>query len=205
MENSGEQIELDGKLYRRVRGQWIDSSTGLLPPSVTIGRLDRLLYQNTDPSKIPPASSVIFFWTWKNYISDMQQLGKTYQLNHDNRLMHSLRKRDHIWAFTRRDDRTYVLAMDLVVELTRQNKLGDLGAKYGKYCAMGNRQACHYFDVKTAPDAEPTIRELHFFTDDVRVDTTGEMFQGINAVRSLTIEEHLKLMELSQKCSALEQ
>ena len=207
MDDSDKQIDLNGKPYKRLRGQWIDCNTGLVPPLVIIDKLDRLLYQKYDPSKIPPASSLIFFWTWKNYISDMsdmQQSEKTYELNHNNSLMHSLRKRDHIWAFARRDDITYVLAMDLVVEFTRQNKPGDLGAKYGKYCAVGNPQACRYFDVKTAPDAEPTIRESHFFTDNVKVDTTGKMFEGINAVRSLTIEEHLKLMGLSQKCRELE-
>ena len=203
MEDSDKQIDLNGKRYKRLRGQWIDCNTGLVPPLVIIDKLDRLLYQKCDPSKISPASSIIFFWTWKNYISDMQQLGETHQLNHNNSLMRSLRKRDHIWAFTRRDEITYVLAMDLVVEFTHKNKPGDLGAKYGKYCVVGNPQACRYFDVKTAPDAEPIIRELHFFTDDVKVDTTGKMFEGINAVRPLTLEEHFKLMELSQRCREL--
>ncbi len=203
MEDSSKQIELGGKIYERLCGQWIDCNTRLVPPSIILDKLDRLLYRKYDPSKIPPASSIIFFWTWKNYVNDMQQLGETYQLNQDNSLLHSLRKRDHIWAFTRRDNVTYVLAMDLVVEFTRQNNPGDLGTKYGKYCAVGNTQACRYFDVRTAPDAEPTIRELHFFTEDIKVDTTGKMFEGINAVRSLTIEEHFKLMELSQKCREL--
>ena len=203
MKDNSKQIELNGRFYERLRGQWIDCNTRLVPPSVTIDKLDRLLYQKYDPSEISPASSVIFFWTWKNYISDMQELGETHQLNHDNSLTHALRKRDHIWAFTRRGEMTYVLAMDLVVEFTRKNKPGDVGAKYGKYCVVGNPQACRYFDVKTAPDAEPTIRALHFFTKDTKVDTTGKMFEGINAVRPLTAEDYFRLVELSQRCREL--
>ena len=203
MEDSDKQIDLNGKCYRRIHGQWIDYNTGLVPPLVTIDKLDRLLYQKWDPSRISPASSVIFFWTWEHYVSDMQQLGESYQLNQNNSLLRSLRKGDHIWAFTRRDDTTYVLAMDLVVQFARRNRLGDIGAKYGKYCVVGIPKACRYFDVKTAPDAEPTIRELNFFTDSVKVDTTGKMFQAINAVRPLTIEEHFRLMEFSKRCKEI--
>lgn len=203
MDNSREQVELNGKVYTRVHGQWIDRGTGLVAPSSAISRLDRLLYHSTDPLSIAPANSLFFFWTWKHYVNDMRQLGMTYQLNHDNRLMHSLRRRDHIWAFTRRDEKTYVLAMDLVVELIRQNRPGDQGAKYGKYCAVGNPQACRYFDVETAPDAEQLIRKLGFFRDDAKVDTAGQMLQGINAVRPLTGEEHVELMAFSQKCTTL--
>lgn len=203
MESSDKQFEIDGKLYKRLHGQWVDCSSGLISPSTIAARLDRLLYQSGDPTKIPPASSLLFFWTWKNYVSDMQELGGSCQLNQDNRLILSLKKWDHIWAFTRRDEKTYVLAMDLVVELIRQNKLGDPGARYGKYCAVGNPQACRYFAVEAGPDAEPTIRQLSFFREDVKVDTTGQMLQGINAVRSITMEEHLQLMAFSQKCATL--
>jgi len=203
MDDSQEQVEIDDKLYRRVSGQWIDCSTGLVVPSSAVGRLDRVLYQSSDPLRIPPASSLLFFWTWKNYESDMRLLGMTYQLNHDNRLMRSLRRRDHIWAFTRRDETTYVLAMDLVVDVIRRNQFGDQGARYGKYCALGNPQACRYFDVETGPDAEQLIRELHFFRGDMKVDTTGQLFQGINAVRPLTAQEHVELMGFSQKCTTL--
>ena len=86
---------------------------------------------------------------------------------------------------------------------TRENVRGDLGTKYGKYCAVGETQACRYFDVTLALDAEPIIREMSFFTKDTKVDTLGQMFQGINAVRPLTVEEESKLMELSRKCPPL--
>ena len=197
MDNSDEQVELNGRLYRRVRGQWVDRSTGLVAPLSAISRLDRLLYRVADPHRITPASSLFFFWTWKNYVTDMEQLGRSYQLNHDSRLVPSLRKRDHIWAFTRRNEKVYVLAMDLVVEFIRKNRPGDQGANYGKHCAVGNPQACRYFDVDTAPDAEPLIRKLGFFRDDAKVDTTGQMLQGINAVRPLTGEEHVELVGFS--------
>jgi hypothetical protein len=198
------ELEYQGKLYLRQSGQWIENSSRLAPPSTIKIKLDRLLSQKPDFFDIPPATALLFFWVWKNYLDDMKELGESTQLNQDNKLMSSLRKGDRIWAFTRRDENTYALAMDLVVDTVRINIPSDPGAKYGKYCVVGSKKLSRYFNISLSPDVEPLIRTFDFFRKDSKVEAIGTMFEGTNGVRELKEEEHTKLLDWSKNVGCLQ-
>ena len=125
--------------------------------------------------------AVLFFWKGDNYTRDMAN-GPEYHLNQDSSRMASLRPGDHVWAFTRREDKTYVLAADLVVVGVSKNRPGADGAEYGKNHVDGDRRSSRYFDVSVGPDVEPAIRGMGF---DPKDRALGSGFQGLAAVKPL--------------------
>ncbi|MFC1990382.1 hypothetical protein ACFLVW_07540 [Chloroflexota bacterium] len=143
--------------------------------------------------------SVLFFWRGDNYLRDIQT-GKAYHLNQNNELIYNLNLGEHIWAFTRRQDKTYVLALDLIVTGTKKNQVSDSGYEYGEYHADGNKQKSHYFDVLKGPDAEPVIKSLFFWkslSSKAKALALGSLFQGRNGVRLLTIADEGNLIRFS--------
>lgn len=108
--------------------------------------------------------------------------------------MLDLEQGEHVWAFTRREDKTYVLALDLVVTGTKENRRGDPGYKYGRYHVDGDRQRTRYFDTSQIPDAETLIRSLSC-SPSARI--LGQSFQGRNGVRLLTPADEQKLVSFS--------
>ena len=143
--------------------------------------------------------SVLFFWTGDNYLADIKA-GKAYHLNQNNELIRSLKSRDHIWAFTRRLDKIYVLAADLVVTQTQDNPHG---YKYGQYRAFADTLSSRYFDVNVGPDVEPIIKSLSFYPKKTAAKALGQLFQGKNAVRPLSGIDEQKLVAFSSGLPAL--
>src|SRR3989337_1821432 len=105
--------------------------------------------------------SVLLFWRGDNYLDDIAA-GKAYHLNQNNELVYHLTLGEHVWALTRRKDKVYVLAADLVVVGTKVNLRGSPGYEYGEYHVDGDRLRTRYFDILKGPDAEPLIRSLSF-------------------------------------------
>ncbi len=198
-------VNYNGKKYEWDGARWVEYLTRLIPPSTTANQLNKILQVQLKGAPIPKTttSSVIFYWTWFNYVNDIKELGKTFELNQDNSLIKSMIKGDHIWAFTRKDEKLFVMAMDLVVSHTRDNLSSDPGHKYGKYCAVGDPNRSRYFNVSSVLGIENVLWGLHFFTKETKVDTIGQMFQGINAVRPLTMEEDTRFQQLSNKYSLI--
>ena len=137
--------------------------------------------------------SVLFFWRGDNYSADIAA-GKAYHLNQNNELMLNLTRGEHVWAFTRRKDKTYVLAADLVVVRTKVNRAGDPGYEYGKYHVDGDKMRTRYFDIDKNPDVETVIRSLSFSPS---AAILGHSFQGRNGVRLLTSADEHKLASFS--------
>lgn len=134
--------------------------------------------------------SVLFFWTGDNYDRDMRLSGKSYVLNQNSKRIPGVVRGQHVWAFTRRDDKTYVLALDLVATSTRVNQPTTPDYKYGKYQVVGSRQNSRYFDTSQGDDAEPLIRSLSFRP---QATILGHSFQGLNGVRQLSFADDQKL------------
>lgn len=138
--------------------------------------------------------SILFFWKGDNYYSDMKIFGKDYELNQNNERMNKLVPGDHIWAFTRRKDRLYVLALDLIVDRVKLNQPNDPGYKYGKYNVLGNTDQSRYFDILKGKNIEPTIRLLSISAN---AKILGQSFQGNNGVKQLSVSDELALIEFS--------
>ena len=137
--------------------------------------------------------SVLFFWRSDNYVTDISK-EKAYYLIQDNELLLNLKPGEHVWAFTRRKDKKYVLAADLVVvRVTNQSP----EPKYGRYCAYGDKQKSRYFDDDRGRDAEPVIRSLSFFPAKTKAKALGQLFQGRNGVRLLSSSDDQKLTTFS--------
>ena len=137
--------------------------------------------------------SALFFGRGDNYYADIVA-GKDYHLNQNNELMLDLERGEHVWAFTRRKDKTYVLALDLVVTGTKENRKGDPGYKYGRCHVDGDRQRTRYFDISKSRDAETLIRSLSLSPS---ATILGQSFQGRNGVRLLTPADEQKLVSFS--------
>ncbi len=140
--------------------------------------------------------SVIFFWRWDNYCRDIQKEGKTFELNQDSEHISELQKGQHVWALTRREDKTYVLTADLVVVYVARNERSDPRYEYGRHRVVGDKQSSRYFDVDKGHDAETLIRSLSF-SPQARI--LGYSFQGRNGVRPLTSEDEQKLTAFSTR------
>ncbi len=140
--------------------------------------------------------SVLFFWRGDNYRRDMRFFGKSYDLNQNNDLISDLRSGEHIWAFTRRLDKTYVLCLDLIIISVKRTRPSDPDYRYGKYHAAGDMKRSRYFDVKSGPDVEPLIRSLSFAP---KAHILGHSFQGRNGVRLLTAADEKALIDFSSK------
>lgn len=144
---------------------------------------------------------VLFYWKGNNYLSDMATSGKTYELYQNNRLLFDIKLGEHVWAFTR-INRTYVLALDLIVIHTRPAP----GNKYGEYCAVGGR-ASRYFDVHAGIDVEDEIRRIYpeapSLTKQGKPWGLGSFFQGLNAVRPLGLADDKRLISFSRRLSSI--
>jgi hypothetical protein len=137
--------------------------------------------------------SVLFFWTDKNYRQDINDGSAfSYHLNQNSVRLFNLMPGEHVWAFTRRPDHSYVLAADLVVRTTGKNQAN----KYGAYYAEGNKQTTRYFDINKGLDIEPLIRSLSFKPN---AAILGQSFRGRNAVRKITVIDEKMLNNFSQK------
>ena len=138
----------------------------------------------------------LFFWRGDYYCKDMGQgkyygTSKAYELNQNNELMLNLKPGEHVWAFTRRPDKSYVLAADLVVTRTRNNPPRH---EYGRYGVLGDTRSSRYFDVRVSSDAECVIRSLSVCTG---AAILGHSFRGRNGVRLLTPSDEQKLITFS--------
>jgi len=145
--------------------------------------------------------SLIFYWLWKNYFTDIvNPLDTEDHLNQNSELIHELKTGEHIWAFTRRPDKTYVLAADLVVARTATNPPG---YKYGRYRAWGDKGSTRYFDVCKGSNIEPLISSLSITTN---ATVLGQSFQGSNGVKLLRpeLEDEQKLLSFSSGLTIVE-
>jgi len=138
--------------------------------------------------------SLLFFWKGTNYYRDMNIFGKSYELNQNNELMNRVGRGEHIWAFTRRKDKTYVLALDLSVIGKSRNTPQAQGYKYGVYHVEGDRRKSRYFNTAKGADVEPIIRSLSVT---INAKTLGHSFQGERAVKQLTASDDVMLMNFA--------
>jgi len=68
---------------------------------------------------------LLFHWRGKNYRADMRNRDAyTYNLNQNSPTMLKAKPGDTIWAFTRRKDRVYVLAVRGIVQKYCKNNPG---------------------------------------------------------------------------------
>lgn len=91
---------------------------------------------------------------------------------------------DSIWAFTKRNDGTYVMAAELVV---RAKTINPASYRYGAYRVWGDLRATRYLRADVQPSVEHLIRGLSPTTN---ARLLGQAFQGRAAVRRLTAEDH---------------
>jgi len=146
--------------------------------------------------------SILYFWKWKNYENDVG-IGKAYYLIQDNKLMLNLKPEQHIWAFTRLENETYILAADLVVSQTTDDSPEP---KYGHYCAYADKLKSRYFKLSHSSDVEPVIKQLNFYAQKrtpPRVKALGSLFQGLAAVKELTPSDEQKLTTFSSKLATI--
>jgi len=137
--------------------------------------------------------ALLFYWRGDNYPKDMACF-KSCELNQNSELMNKVKKGEHIWAFTRRQDKIYVLALDLCVLLTRCNSSKDPSRRYGIYKVEGDPRQSRYFDTKLGANIEQTIRSLGI-TANAKI--LGHSFQGRNGVRLLDSIDEQKLIQFS--------
>ncbi len=112
--------------------------------------------------------------------------------------MHDVYLGQSLWAFTRASDGRYALAAELVVRAKTDNPPK---FRYGRYRVWGDLTASRYFKVDDQPNVELVLRSL---SPKMNARLLGQSFQGLAAVRRITLEDHLVLTAAAQDM-ALEQ
>lgn len=129
---------------------------------------------------------LLYYWRADNYARDLDE-GVAYHLNQASARLHSIPINDSLWAFTRRPDKTYVLAAELVVTAHTRNPPG---YRYGPYRIWGHRKRSRYFATDRSPSAAPVIRRTSL---QPAAKALGRCFQGLAAVRAITAADDAML------------
>ena len=98
---------------------------------------------------------LLYFWRGDNYRRDLDY-GVGFHLNQSNPLLHQIGIGESLWAFTRKTDKRYALAAELVIAAKTINPRG---FRYGPYRVWGDLRRSRYFDVEPQPDISALIRE----------------------------------------------
>jgi hypothetical protein len=136
--------------------------------------------------------NLLYFWRGDNYRRDLDY-GVGFHLNQANPLLHRIEVGDSLWAFTRKPDGRYALAAELVISAKTMNPRS---FRYGAYRVWGNLQRSRFFQVDAQPDISPLIRSLSI---SAKGDILGRSFQGRAAVRSLSGEDHTRLLAYAMR------
>lgn len=129
---------------------------------------------------------LLYYWRRDNYEHDLD-FGVGFHLNQASARLHETDLGDSLWAFTRRRDGAYALAMKLVVRARTHNRVG---YRYGPYRLWGDLQRSRYFLLDGQPPLDPLVRSLSL---QVRARSVGQAFQGHAAVRRITAGDHAVL------------
>ena len=135
--------------------------------------------------------SLLVFWTSEQYYDDLETSDKSFVFNQNNVKIFRIAEGQHVWTFTRRKDKTYVVASDLIAVSTKVNKHHTHDFAQGKYQVIGDRERSRYFNIEKGQGAELLIRSLSFHP---QADILGESFQGENGVRQLSKNDEQKLI-----------
>jgi 5-methylcytosine-specific restriction enzyme A len=138
---------------------------------------------------------ILFHWTRDRYRADREG-GFEPHLNQNSPNMQRAVSGETCWAFTRRDDGTYVLAAAGEIERVTDNL--DVG-RYGRFRLWLRPDTLRYFDVEHGGNVEPLLRAL------LQVATTslGRSFQGPGGVRVLTPDQDAALRRFASGAAEL--
>src|SRR5687767_3670668 len=119
--------------------------------------------------------ALLYHWRRDNYEADTRQdpPGGALELVQNSPVFRGARGH-RIWAFTRRQDDTYVFAATFVVA-----RVTEARHKYGRYIASPEPDTTVWFDVARGRDCEELIRSLSIRTE---ATILGHSFQGSAAV-----------------------
>lgn len=135
---------------------------------------------------------LLYFWTGDNYRRDLD-MGAGYHLNQANPTLHKIEIGDSLWAFTRNSQNRYVLAAQLIIKAKTENHPN---FRYGRYRVWGDINLSRYFQVEDQPSIEQVIRHLSCRTN---AEILGRSFQGMAAVKSITVEDHQILLQAAKE------
>lgn len=134
---------------------------------------------------------LLYHWKGDRYRSDQQFGPFDFTLEQNSPKMLDTKPGESVWAFTRREDGTYVLAAELVVKSVGRSD----DPEGADFLLVGDPNRSRYFDVQASPDAEPLIRSLSVAP---KADVLGSSFQGHAAVRPIAAEDHAALSDFAQ-------
>lgn len=134
----------------------------------------------------------LYYWRGDNYRRDID-FGAGFHLNQANPLLHEIDVGDSLWAFTRRPDGIYVLAVELVV---KAKTLNPTAYRYGRYRVWGDLRLSRYFQIEVQPDITNLVRSLSITA---RGTVLGQAFQGYAAVRRIAEVDHQVLAAYSSR------
>ena len=135
--------------------------------------------------------NILYFWRGDNYRRDLDY-GVGFHLNQANPLLHQIEIGQSLWAFTRKFDGQYVLAVELVISARTMNPRG---FRYGPYRVWGDLRRSRYFRIDDQPDISLLIRSLSV---GAKAHVLGHSFQGRVAIRALSEADHLQLLDYAK-------
>lgn len=142
--------------------------------------------------------ALLYHWQRENYAEDIRQLdpaaGLTLQQN--SPAFAEADPDERLWAFTRRQDGTYVLAAQLRVARVDTGA----GGAYGRFRVLPAPETTLLYDVARGQDAEGLIRGLSVRADAV---VLGQSFQGPAAVRRISEDDDARLEAFAEELPLL--
>ena len=126
--------------------------------------------------------AILFFWRGDHYRDDTDGGRPTgpLTLQQNAKAFAALMPGDRVWAFTTREDRTYVLAAQARVARVKETP----GARnYGRFEMDATPNSTVWYDVAHGAYVEPLIRRLGL---NLGSGVLGRSFRGLAAVKQLT-------------------
>ena len=131
------------------------------------------------------------FWPLRTKVSQAERGDPAVE--QDSPALNDVRMGQSVWVFSRRpEDDTYLLDSRIIVRFIEPS----VDREYGWLHVWGTRDESVLFAHESQPDLGPLLRELSIPTN-ARV--LGQSFQGHNAVRRLSEEDHQRLLAWSRR------
>jgi hypothetical protein len=136
---------------------------------------------------------LLYHWRKENYEDDIIDCAtEPFWLSQGNKLFRDVEYGEKIWAFSRRNDGSYVLVAACEAKCVDEK----VGYKLGKYFVNAIDGSAILYDPIDGEDIEPLIRSLPL---SLKNPSLGRNFQGLAGVKKIPPECEEQLIQFADR------